>query len=33
MDEGVEIPWWLRCCLEMIHEYDDTEDNWVEELW
>jgi hypothetical protein len=31
MDEGGEIPQWLRYWLEMIHEYDDREANWFEE--
>jgi hypothetical protein len=29
--KGVEIPQWLCCWLEMIHEYGDREANWVEE--
>jgi hypothetical protein len=31
VDEEVEILRWLRCWLEMIREYDNGEDNWVEE--
>jgi hypothetical protein len=31
MDERVEIPQWLGCWLEMIHEYGDMEVYWVEE--
>jgi hypothetical protein len=31
VDEGVEIPRWLCCWVEMIREYDDNEANWVEE--
>jgi hypothetical protein len=31
MDEGVEIPRWLHCWLEMICECDGREANWVGE--
>jgi hypothetical protein len=31
VDEGIEIPQWLRYWLEMIREYGDKEVDWVEE--